>query len=107
TAGGKGSAARPNHLFRLPPGPPFSLSPFPFFFLSPAFDFSLSPPAALRGIIEIALYGHCVAQSAHPMQGLCSMYTGPAGKRAIEPVGHPVRHSGSLQCRQTAGASTL
>ena len=68
-----------------------------------------SPFFALSGraIIEIALYGHCVAQSPQPMQVRGSMSISPFGKRAIAPVGHPVRHSGSWQCMQTVGTRTL
>src|SRR6266850_2805985 len=42
--------------------------------------------ADFRGTIEIALYGHCVAQSEHPIQvfGLISIC--PSAKRAIAPV---------------------
>src|ERR1035437_2820164 len=56
-----------------------------------------------RGIIVIALYGHWVAQSPQPIHvdGLIS--TSPFGKRAIAPVGQPVRHSASWQCMQTEG----
>src|SRR5262249_10677817 len=98
TAGGKGSFARRNQR-RQAAGVPFVL--FSFFAVTTA------GPFALRGIIEIALYGHCVAQSAQPMHDLASISTWPSGKRAIAPVGHPVKHSASLQCRQTAGASRL
>src|SRR5581483_2110154 len=59
-----------------------------------------------RGIIEIALYGHCVAQSPQPMQVFGLMSTWPAPKRPMAPVGQPVRHSGSWQCMQTDGERT-
>src|SRR5712692_6071949 len=51
----------------------------------------------LRETIEMALYGHCVAQSPHPMQVFGSISICPSAKRAIAPVGQPVRHSGSWQ----------
>src|ERR1700720_2118950 len=60
----------------------------------------------LRGTIVIALYGHWVAQSPQPMQVFGSMSICPPGKRPMAPVGQPVRHSGSWQCRQTWGDST-
>ena len=60
----------------------------------------------LRGTIEIALYGHWVAQSAQPMQVSALISTCPSAKRAIAPVGHPVRHSGSWQCRHADGIKT-
>src|SRR6266487_403589 len=60
---------------------------------------------SLRGTIEIALYGHCVAQSKQPMHVAGSISTCPFGSRKIAPVGQPVRHSGSLQCMQTDGDS--
>jgi hypothetical protein len=47
------------------------------------------------GIIEIALYGHCVAQSPQPIQVSGWISIEPSGNRAIAPVGQPVRHSGS------------
>src|SRR5881227_2695172 len=49
---------------------------------------------ALRGTIEMALYGHWVAQSEQPMQVFGSISICPSAKRAIAPVGHPVKHSG-------------
>ena len=62
--------------------------------------------AALRGTIVMALYGHCVAQSPQPMQVFGLMSICPSSKGPIAPVGQPVRHSGSWQCRQTEGART-
>ena len=71
-------------------------SPLPLPFFAPG-----------RAIIEIALYGHCVAQSPQPIQVAGLISISPSGKRAIAPVGQPVRHSGSWQCMQTDGTSTL
>src|ERR1041384_7108297 len=59
-----------------------------------------------RGIIEMALYGHCVAQSKQPMQVAGLISTSPVRSGKIAPVGEPVRHSGSLQCMQTDGDNT-
>src|SRR5262245_39153729 len=86
TAGGRSRSESPTHL-------PMRVDPF----------VSLD----LRWTIVIALYGHWVAQSVQPIQVLASMSTWPSEKRPIEPVGHPVRHSGSLQWKQTEGASRL
>src|SRR5256714_15625978 len=88
TAGGIFGCARLNHDLSLPPIP------------------DAAARTGLRGIIVMALYGHCVAQSPQPMQVFGLMSICPSEKRPIAPVGQPVKHSGSWQCRQTDGAST-
>src|SRR5262249_25391309 len=60
---------------------------------------------AVRGTIVIASYGHCVAQSKQPMHDCASISMWPCESRKIAPVGQPVKHSGSAQCRQTCGTS--
>src|SRR5438046_10186492 len=54
-----------------------------------------------RGPMEIASYGHYVAQSKQPKHVPGSISTWPIESRKMAPVGQPVRHSGSLQCMHT------
>src|SRR6266850_736901 len=88
TAGGPAGGARLSQLLSVAPSP------------------NGLDAADLRGTIVMALYGHCVAQSPHPIHVARSISICPLASRAMAPVGHPVRHSGSWQCRQTDGNKT-
>src|SRR5665647_2606007 len=55
------------------------------------------------GRIVMLTYGHLRAQFSHPMQ-LSLMSTSPSANRWIAPVGQPIMHSGSRQCRQLDGS---